>query len=962
MAVALSTEHITPRAADAPLNVTNLRANLVLARRYQLLQLLGRGGQSAVWLAHDRVTGQQVAVKALPRREGAEAARVRREVAALRRLRMPGVACLLDEGVEGDLAFVVLERVPGSAFPGTAIPAAWHTLSPLVRSLLTTLSAVHAEGVIHRDLKPSNVMVTPSGEPVLLDFGVSWGSLEGAITRRGEILGTPGYLAPEQVLGDPVTPASDLYALGVMLYEALSGSLPFEGVTTQAILFARCFRPAPPLRARAPAVPLGVAAVVDRLLARAPDARYRDAAQVLAALDGAAERRSDTQPWRGPREPLDVALSLLRRDQGLALCGPPGSGRSRCLDELAEALAADGRRVFRVEALPGPYASLDGTFDLLRHMPDADLAAVSTALRDALRSALDGGAALLVDDFEQVDPWSARLIVEATAAGPVAIACAAAGSAPPSLPQQALRPLSMEVLSGFISGHERVLHLNTDATRALFARTGGIVKTVQHELERWVRDGIGARDGDRVRVTREGLARIEATLRHTPPGTLVPPDATPSSRHADLLRWICIGWPTTTVPLLQSVTGDARWSIEAELEAMRVRGLVAPESSGLIVPRVNPLREGDAPRDDDRHRHQRIAAALDPGTEGRLRHLLAALSPVASAAALDAVMEEAVVLARRRAAEGSLALAMIALHEALDAQRRWGPAHAVRPAPILDLLRTWTLIALAEATPRALDRALDQIALASDHPMLAGHRALESLEQLLRGALALRRAPERVQRLVEPLRDNADPGVRRAARDLLLRSMGTGPAASREALLELWRPPRDGGRCAATSADASVWCTWVGRERVHEGRPRDAAVAFAEAARLAPWESERIAALLAGAEALLSMGSLDAARSEAEEARQRAARCRHAHHEAMAEWLLRAVMLAEGQRVAPDWELLEVVAFLDEPELAAHVVETESAHAERIGMLREAGRIRASLAHTAAVPEDHATERGDRGP
>ena len=73
-------------------------------------------------------------------------------------------------------------------------------------------------------------------------------------------------------------------------------------------------------------------------------------------------------------------------------------------------------------------------------------------------------------------------------------------------------------------------------------------------------------------------------------------------------------------------------------------------------------------------------------------------------------------------------------------------------------------------------------------------------------------------------------------------------------------------------------------------------------------------------------------------------------------------MLAEGQRVAPDWELLEVVAFLDEPELAAHVVETESAHAERIGMLREAGRIRASLAHTAAVPEDHATERGDRSP
>ncbi len=930
----------TPGAFKLP-SLINLRADFILAQRYRLVRLLGRGGQSAVWLATDRVSGESVAVKALPRRDGADAARVRREVAALRRLRIPGVARLLDEGIDGDVAFVVLEPIEGRPFPGGPTPIPWPQLEPIARRLLTTLGAVHASGVVHRDLKPSNILVSPEGEPVVLDFGVSWGSLEGAITRRGEILGTPSYLAPEQVLGDQVTPAADLYAFGAMLYEALSGVLPFEGGSVQAILFARCFRPAPPLRAQAPGVPLGVAAVVDRLLSRLPEARYANAALVIAALEGAEAPRV-AAPWLGPRDILDDGLDRLRSGAGVAVCGPPGSGRTRVLDALAEALSAEGRRVLRVEPCLGPFASLDAAFTLPRPSPDDGLDAVLQALRGSLAEALAGGA-VLVDDFDQVDPWSARLLVEAAQRGPVALACGVSTPLPAELPRLALSPFSLEVLSTFIAGHQRVLHLVTDATHCLFARTGALPRAVHEELDRWVRDGIGARDGDKVRVTREGLSRVEAALRQSPPGVAPPPGFAAGTRQTDLLRWICVGWPTATASLLQSVTGEARWSIEAELVAMRDAGLIAFDGADIIVPHVNLLKELHRTREDDRHRHHRLAQALRPGAEGRLRHLRATLTPEAPAEALDAVLTEALVFAERLAAQGALALAVIALSEALDDLRRWGLGANPRPEAVIALLHCWTLLALAEGTPRALDRALDQLALASDHPGLAQLEALSSLDQLLRAALALPVASERARRLVEPLLRAVDPGVRRAARDLTLHTMSTSPPADRAELIDRWRPPRDGGASAPEIADKAAWCAWVGLERAREGRPREAVVAFSEAVRLAPWETVRIGAMLDAAGALLSMGALDAAREEAEAARVRAARCRHAHHEATAEWLLRTVALAEGRASPPDWELLEVVAFLDTPELATRVVETEAAHAVQLGLLREAERIRASL-------------------
>ena len=259
-----------------------------IAGRYAIRRRLGRGGQGEVWEADDLLTGALVAVKLLDRGVRVEPARVRREVAALRLLRLPGVVRMIDEGLDGGVPFLVMERLAGTPFPGHAGPCRWAVIAGVTASLLQTLGRIHAAGVIHRDLKPENVSVDTEGRPTVLDFGLSFqGAIAGGLTADGAVLGTPAYLAPEQILGGPVSAATDLYALGVMLYESLSGHLPHEPSDFAELLRARLTRVAPPLSHIAPEVPLAVARLVDRLLARAPEDRPRSAEEVLDQLQGA---------------------------------------------------------------------------------------------------------------------------------------------------------------------------------------------------------------------------------------------------------------------------------------------------------------------------------------------------------------------------------------------------------------------------------------------------------------------------------------------------------------------------------------------------------------------------------------------------------------------------------------------------------------------------------------------------
>lgn len=255
----------------------------VVADRYELVARIGHGGSSTVWQARDRVDETAVALKWIRRGDPAIERQARAEIATLRMLQVPGVVALRDEGVARGRTFVVMERVEGKPFPGTAVPCGWSALQGPLLSLLEVLERVHALGVVHRDLKPSNVLVH-EGRAVLVDFGIArLDAAWRAVAREGEVTyGTLAYLAPEVWDGDD-DPRSDLYAVGVMAYRALTGGFPFVVRGDVASVLARR---AEGTRVRWGAVdaPVAVRAVLEQMLAPKPDARPNAATEVLARL------------------------------------------------------------------------------------------------------------------------------------------------------------------------------------------------------------------------------------------------------------------------------------------------------------------------------------------------------------------------------------------------------------------------------------------------------------------------------------------------------------------------------------------------------------------------------------------------------------------------------------------------------------------------------------------------------
>jgi serine/threonine protein kinase len=166
----------------------------VLADRYELGELLGRGGFGAVYAATDRLSGQRVAVKLMREMRGPNLGRVRREIAALRFLRLPGVVQLLDDGLDDGRLYLVMQHVEGGPFPGRGPRTHWEDVEETVRALLETLGLVHDSGIVHRDLKPANVLVDERGRPTLLDFGLAKGERVGPdLTAAGALVGTPAY-------------------------------------------------------------------------------------------------------------------------------------------------------------------------------------------------------------------------------------------------------------------------------------------------------------------------------------------------------------------------------------------------------------------------------------------------------------------------------------------------------------------------------------------------------------------------------------------------------------------------------------------------------------------------------------------------------------------------------------------------------------------------------------------------
>ncbi|GAA3337395.1 hypothetical protein GCM10020358_13510 [Amorphoplanes nipponensis] len=273
--------------------------------RYQLRQRLGVGGMSEVWRAHDQVLGRDVAVKVLAPGAAGDAhrpARIRLEARAAAGLRHPHIVDVYDYGEEIDAAgrarpYVVMELVDGPTLDDVLKSTAlsWPTATRIGAQVAAALAAAHARGVVHRDVKPGNVMVTPDGVK-LVDFGIS--AAAGAVDEAdGEVLGTPAYLAPERLDGGPVRVATDVYALGLLLYRALAGRLPWSGSTVTQMVGNHLYTDPAPLP-RIEGLPPRVAELVRRCLAKRPE--QRPTAAEAARILGAAVGLPGPQPWELP--------------------------------------------------------------------------------------------------------------------------------------------------------------------------------------------------------------------------------------------------------------------------------------------------------------------------------------------------------------------------------------------------------------------------------------------------------------------------------------------------------------------------------------------------------------------------------------------------------------------------------------------------------------------------------------
>ncbi|QEH32060.1 Serine/threonine-protein kinase PknB [Aquisphaera giovannonii] len=312
--------------------------------RYRIVRCLGQGGMGSVYLAHDTQLERPVALK-IPRlaeRDGPEAIeRFRREALAAAALDHPNLCPVYDVGeVDGSpyLTMAYIEGRPLSDLVDRPEPVTPRQAAAIVRKLALALQEAHDRGVVHRDLKPSNVLIARRRELVVVDFGLARreGAGDARLTRSGMILGTPTYMAPEQVAGDvdAVGPRSDIYALGVILYELLTGRVPFDGPVTLVLAQVMVAQPEPPSRLRAEVGP-DLEAICLRALAKRPEGRFATMAEFAAALNGCVRGpAAGTNPVGGP-----IAEALAGPPQ--AAPAPPGPTRGESLlASLFEGLAS----------------------------------------------------------------------------------------------------------------------------------------------------------------------------------------------------------------------------------------------------------------------------------------------------------------------------------------------------------------------------------------------------------------------------------------------------------------------------------------------------------------------------------------------------------------------------------------------------------------------------------------------
>src|SRR5487761_1299187 len=260
--------------------------------RYELINQIARGGMAEVYLAHDLLLDRPVALKVLFSElssDSAFVARFRREAQAAANLSHPNIVPIFDWGEADATYFIVMEYVDGEALSSiirTQAPLAGAQAASIASDIAKALAYAHRHGVVHRDVKPGNVLISADGQVKVTDFGIARATgADEQVTQTGLVMGTATYFSPEQAQGLEVDGRSDIYSLGVVLYEMVTGRAPFTGETPVAIAYQHVReQPAAP-RSINPAIPSALEAIILQAMAKLPAERFRSADEMRADLD-----------------------------------------------------------------------------------------------------------------------------------------------------------------------------------------------------------------------------------------------------------------------------------------------------------------------------------------------------------------------------------------------------------------------------------------------------------------------------------------------------------------------------------------------------------------------------------------------------------------------------------------------------------------------------------------------------
>lgn len=861
-----SSTRSTPRWSEEDIEKALPAAGHVVGGRYALGDELGCGGFGVVYAAHDRIEQRDVAVKFVALTSRVQMRRYGRELAALRRARVPGVVELLDDGNIGPWAYLVMSLVEGEWFPGPRVVVGnFEALLPRAIAFLEALGRLHAAGVLHRDLKPGNVLVDGRGRVTIVDLGIAEDETDPDRLRRGRsVIGTPAYMAPERGRGRTADVASDLYAAGVILAEALSGETPGAGSVPDV--------EAPP----------DVVEMLERMLAARPTDRPKSAAQVLDVLRGHVPGDAALcLPRLGGDALVTAIVRAGEARRPLDLWGRPGSGKTRLLMDAMRELTDRGFQVLQVSN------ASDGV-DPLAEIVETGARTLNQRLRERLVRRIEHGAVLFADDADDLDPDTRRALDELRASGSV-IRVTRAASHTLDVPY-----LQREDLVPLLRSSNRLYFLRDELADVLWSRTRGSPARVHGEIQSWVDAGL-AKWCDGLEVEPAALPRIKAA------GVIAPESAhtvVVERLHESVLSvWdvLSIAGSAMNPRTIAGVLARSEDSIQVSLSELHDAGVVDMDDGGRawIISRSPRLGSIAA---DQRKAWSHIIADQVPSESGlAFRHLVIAER---YATACTTALE----VARACGREGKNEEGRTILDAALILARRHVPNNSALYAELLGQL--------AEAS--VLLAQLPAIELARYHTELAPRResAIECWDTILHAAALVMRGDPRgaLSRLD---RIEVVPGHRMQRVFHSVANMAAFRSRSIDELRRRTLAAVPWVRAEAHDEDRSLLSSWAGWLRFEEGRYAAATSLHTRAARLARQPRTRTTALANAAAAAIEAGDLGTARTRALAAMRLARARRDTVNLARVERQLRVIAYRANATLDVDEDLLSAASWLD---------------------------------------------------